>query len=628
MGNIIGSRGSIVIDVSLITDNKLFDQLTYHPDESVSTIEEVILKEHLRNDRKPIRFNHYPGKVPVRDLNSSKISRFLSVSGIVRKVTDPKPVMTKAYFKCMNCKREHIEVTQDEKKIKYPSEACRCGKSKWQIVPDRSEIVDYQSVKVQESPEGLVGGESAATVDVDITGDQVGLLTAGNRVVVNGVYRAYQKKKESLILSTYIECSSLEVDSSDFCSLVISDEEETKIVEMSTDPYVFDKIVGSIAPSIFGYEHLKEAVALQLFGGVTKDLGDGSRKRGDMHILLVGDPGIAKSQLLKSVYNLCPRAVLTSGKGSSTAGLTAAAVKDAEGQWALEAGAVVLADQGQLLIDEVDKMREEDRSSLHQAMEQQEISISKAGINVTLNSRCSILAAANPKLGRFDDMVDLAEQVDLVPTLLSRFDLIFLMKDIPDAAKDRKIAEHIISNTPKISDYTILRKYIAYAKKNVIPKLDNASRCLIVDYYTDIRSKCSRTKPVPLTARQFESLVRLCEASARSRLSQVIELKDAEIAVRVLDSCLKGVAYDAKTGQLDIDKAYNKTSKATRDSLGLLKEIVREYESKSEGYAKMKDVSEALMNKGYSLDSSMDLIERCMRQGVLMEPRHGLLRLV
>jgi len=563
----------IIVDVSLLP-NTLFDQLTYKPSRALSILAEVLVKE--RNNHSKIRFSNYPRKVPIKDCRASRIGQFVSVEGIVRNIESIVPVVTNAEFQCVKC-GNRVSLSQDKRSITYPN-PCLC-KGKWRLIPEFSETTDIQRMRLQETPEGLLGGETAAIVDVEVREDQCGRVTAGNRVVLNGILKAYQTKEQSLLLKTYIDGNFLELREKEFLSMDISDEEIDQIKSLSMSSDLVPQLVSAVSPSIYGVNNVKEALVLQLFGGVSKAEADGSRRRGDIHVLLVGDPGIAKSALLKSIINLCPRGLIVSGKGSSTAGLTASVVKDTSGQFTLEAGAVVLADQGQLIIDEIDKMGEEDRSALHQAMEQQEVSIAKAGICTTLQSRCSILAAANPKLGRFDDVVALAEQIDMPPTLLSRFDLIFLLLDHPCKETDRKIVDHIMMDRSVVLDRNLLRKYIAYSKQNIFPVFTDDAEIAIKEYYVRVRNLSSKggVKAMPLTPRQFEASRRLCEAAARMRLSPTVELSDAEMALRVLDSSLVSVAYDKETGTFDIDKMCNKMSMSSRKGAEMVTEIVRKH---------------------------------------------------
>lgn len=325
----------------------------------------------------------------------------------------------------------------------------------------------------------------------------------------------------------------------------LSEEDEEKIIELSKDPNIYDKIIKSTAPSIRGYRDVKEAIALQLFGGSAKQLEDETKLRGDIHILIVGDQGIGKSQILKYVSRLAPRSIYTSGKGTTGAGLTAAAVRDELGGWSLEAGALVLGDQGNVCVDELDKMRSEDRSALHEALEQQTVSIAKAGIMATLNSRCSVLAAANPKFGRFDSYKILAEQIDLPAPIISRFDLIFVIEDTPSREGDSELAEHILKiHKENTINYEIepelLRKYIAYARKSVNPSLTDEANEVLKEFYVNTRnSNPEEQGAVPITARQLEAIIRLAEASAKIKLKDVVEKEDAEKAVRLQMACLK-----------------------------------------------------------------------------------------
>ncbi|HJK49241.1 MAG TPA: minichromosome maintenance protein MCM, partial [Methanocorpusculum sp.] len=376
--------------------------------------------------------------------------------------------------------------------------------------------------------------------------------------------------------------------------------------------------------------------------------------------LLVGDPGIAKSQLLRYVIKLAPRGIYTSGKSASSAGLTAAAVKDdlGDGRWTLEAGALVLADKGIAAVDEMDKMQKDDRSSLHEAMEQQSISVAKAGINATLRTRCSLLGAANPKLGRFDEFTNISEQVNMPPSLLSRFDLIFIMKDKPDAVRDLNIANHILKShmagekimhhkkhpipgaddeyfkrelapvMPEI-DAVLLRKYLAYAKRNCFPMLTDEAKDILVQYYQSLRGVAiDSDKPVPVTARQLEALVRLAEASARVRLSDEISVDDAKRVVKIVDTCLRQVAYDPATGQIDIDKVATGISKSSRDMTRVLRETIKIL-SEGGGSAKLDKVIDTMVSQHhYGKEEVEKLLDRLKRQGDIITPRNDTVKLL
>jgi replicative DNA helicase Mcm len=441
----------------------------------------------------------------------------------------------------------------------------------------------------------------------------------------------------------------------------ITDEDKKEIIELSNAGDVYDKMVESMAPSIYGYEQQKLAIILQLFSGVTKHLPDGSRIRGDLHMLLIGDPGTGKSQLLQYTKNIAPRSIYTSGKGSSSAGLTAAAVRDDFGegqQWTLEAGALVLADQGVAAVDELDKMRSEDQSAMHQALEQQEISVSKAGINATLKARCSLLAAANPVHGRFDEYEPFAEQIDLDPPLISRFDLIFTVTDQPDEEDDRRLAEHIIrtnyagelrthrveNSTPDVSreqvenvtddvephiDDELLRKYVAYAKRSCYPTMSEEAKRAIRDFYVDLRVQGqSDDNPVPITARKLEALVRLAEASARIRLSDTVEKSDAERVIDIVRSSLEDVGVDPETGELDADIIESGTSKSQRDRIRNIKALISDVEEEYDEGAPREEVLERAEEMGMERSKAEHEIEKLRQKGDVYEPQTDHLRTV
>ena len=365
------------------------------------------------------------------------------------------------------------------------------------------------------------------------------------------------------------------------------------------------------------------------------------------------------SQMISYVEQIAPRSVYTSGKGSSAAGLTAAAVRDDFGdgqQWTLEAGALVLADKGIAAVDELDKMDSSDRSAMHEGLEQQKISVSKAGINATLKSRCSLLGAANPKYGRFDQYEPIGEQIDLEPALISRFDLIFTVTDEPDPEHDSRLAEHIIKtnyagelntqreNNPR-SEFTaeevenvteevapdidadLVRKYIAYAKRNVYPTMTDEAKEAIEEFYVDLRSKgADEDAPVPVTARKLEALVRLSEASARVRLSDTVDEEDADRVIKIVRDCLENIGVDPETGEFDADVVETGTSKSQRDRIKSIRELISDIEQEYDEGAPVEEVLERAGEVGMDADKAEKEIENLRRKGELYEPVQGHLR--
>lgn len=598
----------------------------------------------------------------IRDIRAQNMNRLVQVRGIVRKATDVRPKIEEAAFECQLCGTLN-RIPQSTGDFQEPHECQGCERQgPFQVNFDQSEFVDAQKLRVQESPEGLRGGETPQALDIHIEDDITGEVTPGDHVSAVGVLRLEQQgnqQEKSPIFDFYMEGVSVDIDEEQFEDMDITEEDKKEIVRLSTEDDIYEKMVASIAPSIYGYDQEKLAMMLQLFSGVTKQLPDGSRIRGDLHMLLIGDPGTGKSQMLGYIRNIAPRSVYTSGKGSSSAGLTAAAVRDDFGdgqQWTLEAGALVLADQGIAAVDELDKMRSEDRSAMHEALEQQQISVSKAGINATLKSRCSLLGAANPKYGRFDQYEPIAEQIDLEPALISRFDLIFTVTDNPDEEKDRNLAEHILTTnyagelttqqeemtslevtTDEIEEMTeqvdpeidaeLLRKYIAYAKQNCHPRMTEEARETIRDFYVDLRLKgTDEDAPIPVTARKLEALVRLAEASARIRLSDTVEAGDAERVVEIVRTTLQDIGVDPETGEFDADIVEAGTTKSQRDRIKNIKQLISDIEAEYDDGAPMDIVLERADEIGMDQSKAEHEIDKLKQKGEVYEPSTDNLR--
>ncbi len=953
------------------------------------------------------------------------IGSLVAVQGIVRKATDVRPKIVEAAFECQRC-GTMTYIPQSDAGFQEPHECQGCERQgPFRINHDQSEFVDSQTIRVQESPEGLRGGETPQAIDVYLEDDVCGQVTPGDHVSVAGVLHIEQQtsgNEKTALFDLYMDGVTVTIEDEEFEDMDISDEDVTEILELADNPDIYQKMIDSVAPSIYGYEQEKQAMILQLFGGVTKHLPDESRIRGDLHILLIGDPGTGKcirgdtkvtladgsrvpirqlveaelddpspvddgvyddaeftvpslasdgtltkrtatrvwkrgapeelirvrtasgreidvtpshplfvnaggefearradelavgaplavthdpvvatdggvtaatpstpsqrvttesvtsieridhdeewvydlevdgthsyvsngvvshnSQLLSYTQNIAPRSVYTSGKGSSAAGLcvtgdtlvhttdgirraddlvtpdipesvetetavereydlytydetagettvastshvwrmppkpcrrietasgieletsqntpvltcgddgpewtpiseieagdhvatptfdgversplideptesaderpaltdgavgstaesnlewdevvagvdtgekelydltvpetnnfvangvvthnTAAAVRDDFGdgqQWTLEAGALVLADKGVAAIDELDKMAEDDRSAMHEALEQQSISISKAGINATLKSRCSLLGAANPKYGRFDQYEPIGEQIDLEPTLISRFDLIFTVTDQPDPDHDARLADHILTtnyagelNTQQtemtnsevtrqqvenvqeevapVVDAELLRKYVAYSKRTCYPRMTDAARDAIQEFYVDLRSKgADEDAPVPVTARKLEATVRLAEASARVRLADEVTAEDAERVIDIVRSCLQDIGVDPETGEFDADVVETGTSKSQRDRIKGIKDLLREVdeEYEDEPGAPRERVMERADEVGMEASKVEDELEKLKTRGDVYLPDGDHIKLV
>ena len=610
-----------------------------------------------------VRVVELPMRVAIRDIRSDHIGTLIAVEGLIRKATEVRPKIVRAVF---HCPYEHETVVLQGEKFVEPSECddpdCSRKKGPFQLSREKSTFVDAQKVRVQESPENLRGGEQPQTLDVLVSDDLTGMVAPGDRVILTGVLRSYQRttyNMKSTFFDLVLDCVSIQIEDKEFEDIELTPEDIDAIKELASDPDIYKRVTQSISPSIYGYDEVKDAISLQLMGGVAKELPDGSRIRGDIHILLIGDPGIAKSQLLRYTVKLAPRGIYTSGRSSTSAGLTATAVKDefGDGRWTLEAGALVLADKGMAGIDEMDKMRSEDRSAIHEAMEQQTISVAKAGIMATLQSRCSLLGAANPKYGRFDRYDNIAKQINMPPALLSRFDLIFILTDQPSIERDSQISEHILKAhyagelemqrrhligseitredvasvmdviTPQIEP-ELLRKYIAYAKRNIYPLMSDEARAKLIDFYIGLRRQGEDPdSPVPVTARQLEALVRLAEASARIRLSNSITLDDVDRVIRIVTTSLEQVMKDPETGMLDADIISVGTSKSQRDRIHTIMSIIRELAEKYDGLAPRDEVVALGEEKGINKEKVEEMLSRLKSSGEVYEPTHGYVKL-
>ncbi len=1010
---IIQRKKSVCVDFPdlILFDKELADLLIEHPREIIYAASEALRQIILEKDPEfaksvktfHARFRKLSETIPLRRLRSQYIGKLIMIEGIVTRETPPKHFLKKMVFRCDNCGFE-VDVPQYYAVPVQPPKKCiRCG-GVLKLVQEKCEYIDWQKIIVQEKPEDLPPGQLPRSVEVILTDDLVDVVKPGDRVYVVGILdiNAYElKRTKPPVISSYIEANYVEAQQKEFAEVEITPEDQRVIEELARDPNIRERIIKSIAPSIYGLEDVKEAIACLLFGGVPKVYPDGVRVRGDIHVLLVGDPGTGKSQLLRFVARIAPRAVYTTGKGSSAAGLcvapdsvvytslgvvpiktiiekmfkkgyrelgngitislnpkkiyttsltedlklrieavtqyykvktrnivkivnslgkeikltpetkvlvydgnsiywkeahklnvgeyilevrklpsivngervvkylckvllnrvkiaigqlgeseycvssveilkdfirilpylyltseirnnriicrianrhvkdrfmnivyrlcnvfdikteehndciiievldrkllslikklvyyhtefgriinplitllpdnyikiflkefikiskylngkavievpskvfayqldilfkrigvlckvycrdssyvveilnsyddvvllsddvvatkvieisyedvndedvydftvsnshsfitnglvvhnTAAVVKDKlSGEFYLEAGALVLADMGVCVIDEIDKMDAKDRVAMHEALEQQTISIAKAGIVATLNARCAVLAAANPAFGRYLPNRTVAENVDLPVTLLSRFDLIFIIRDQPMLEQDKKVAEHVTTLhsgelPPEFRDIIppeLLRKYIAYARKYVKPRWTKEAKDIIMEFYINLRSKSSDpNSPIAITARQLEALIRLAEAEAKMRLSPLVEREDAERAIRLFEKFLKSVGIDIETGKIDIDIIMTGKPRSKQEKFAILRDIIAKLEEANGGKpVKIEDVIKEAENAGLDRQTVEQLINIMIKNGDLYMPRHGYIKRV
>lgn len=622
-------------------DPDLADYLLETPEEFLKAAEIAIEQFDMPGSAKNfvVRFAGLPEscRILIRNIRSKNLNKLLFVEGTVRNKTDVRPKVTAARFECPSCGNT-LSVLQLDKKFKEPSR-CSCGrKGKFRLIS--KELMDAQGLILEEIPEHLEGGAQPKRLNVFLKNDLVSPLSErrtnpGARIVVAGVTKEIPKFTNSGVQSTdfdiMLEGNSVISIDEDFSDIKISEEELKKIEELSRDRNLIRKLVNSAAPSIYGHEKIKEALILQLAGGIRKVRDDGIVTRGDIHILLIGDPGAAKSQMLKRMSLVAPRAKYVTGKGTTGAGLSASVVKDEFlGGWSLEAGALVLTNKGICMIDELDKMGKEDAWAMHEALEQQSISISKANIQATLRCETAVLAAANPKFGRFDPFDTVANQIDLPSTLINRFDLIFAIKDLPNKDIDEKMAKFILAmhqtnKTEPDLDNSLLRKYLSYARLNFHPKLTDSASDELKEYYLKMRASSADRgiKAVPISARQLEGLVRISESYAKLRLSDKVSKKDAQSAVEMMDYCLRQIAYDEETGTIDIDRIAASMPASQRNKIIAIKEILIEIENKLGKTIPLEDVVSAAKEKGLSEAEVEEAIQKLKNTGDIFEPKHG-----
>ena len=635
----------------LVTHPEIESKFNEEPDEILEAFSRAIkeiLQERFPKYAQKIeheiraRIANYPVQRSLRQINAEIIGKMTSVSGMVLRASEVKPLAKELVFICPIGHRTDVILEKGltiTTPIKCSNE--KCTHKELSLEPQSSRFIDVQFVRLQELPEDLPPGQLPHYLDITVKQDLVDDARPGDRVVLTGIVRIEQEKMSGVSKSNS-PLYRLRLDGNNVEFLggkgsktsrriqreEISPEEEKTIKSLSKSPDIYDRIIDSYAPHITGHRIIKESILLLMAGSTQRELQDGSKIRGDINIFLVGDPGTAKSEMLKFCARIAPRGLYTSGRGSTAAGLTAAVVRDVNGIFMLEAGATVLGDQGLVCIDEFDKMKDENRSALHEVMEQQTASIAKGGIVATLNARTSILAAANPMYGKYDPFKNITENVNLPIPLLTRFDLIFVVRDQPSKEKDEKIAKHIIDlHTPQgidsrsLIDSETLTKYVSYAKR-VDPILTKEAETKILDYYLKMRN-VDADDMITVTPRQLEGLIRLATARARLLLKNQVEEEDAQRAIDLLQNMFEDAGIDVNTGKVDLGVLQGKP-RSEVSKMQAFMEILQTLEGEpKKPVEESKLIDELVKTEKFTEEEARNIVRKMVREASIYESKPG-----
>lgn len=646
---------SLVVDYNLLyqSEEVLAYFLVEAPLEMLNTFDEAAkdyvysLYPHYHKIAQEIhvRISDLPLIEELRSLRQLHLNQLVRTNGVITSSTSVLPQLSMIKYNCMKCTFLLGPFYQSLEKEVKPQTCPECqSMGPFELNMEQTIYSNYQRITLQESPGKVPAGRLPRSKDAILMGDLCDTCKPGDEVDITGIY--YNNYDGSLntqngfpVFATVLQANHISKQEDKLSFQTLSDEDVKGIVELSKDEKIATRIFASIAPSIYGHEDIKRGIAMSLFGGEAKNPGGKHKLRGDINILLCGDPGTAKSQFLKYVEKTAHRAVYTTGQGASAVGLTAYVQKSpVTREWTLEAGALVLADKGCCIIDEFDKMNDADRTSIHEAMEQQSISISKAGIITSLQARCAILAAANPLGGRYNSALTFAENVDLSEPILSRFDILCVVRDTVDPVQDELLARFVttshIRNHPSNRDedeneYTeeaastltntfgvemipqdLLKKYIVYSKEKVHPKLNHMDQDKVARIYGDLRKESQNTGSIPITVRHIESIIRISEAHARMHLREYVNEDDVNMAVRIaIESFIDTQKFSiTKTMRRNFSKylTYNRDNNELL--LFLLKQLINDQLS----YQKHKS------------KSGMDIDEVTIKEDDFMDRARGL----
>lgn len=643
------SQNRLTIDFKKLIafDVDLGNYLLEEPDEALKACS--MAAQHIMDDLKEdfqirVRNSQRYNTTQINRIRSCHIGKMITVEGVLKKKSDVRAEIKSAKFECPACGHVLTVIQLDERKFVEPIK-CSCGrKAKFRLIG--KDEVDVFSVVVEEPTEIITGGTKLSQLKVlcraDLTNPNIErTLYQGVRVEITGLLKDFQVRTYGELtpkIDWYLEANYVKIFDESFFNIKWDDDDLERFNELASSENWLERLKKSIFYDIHGYEEECEGVILQMFGGVGKHR-EGAKVRGNFHILIIGDPGGAKSTILKIAQKFSPKAMYVAGTGVSGVGLTASAVKDELlGGYTLEAGALVLCSNGTLMLDELDKVNDEYKKSLHEPMAEETVSVSKANVQATLVSRTSILAAANPKHGSYSEYDSIYSQIDLTPTLINRFDLVYPVKESKLTSDDDylialKILGRIDTNEKKEPEFSreFVKKYISYSK-TIEPKMPEEIQVFIANKYKklkEIKRKMNNDgkQSIPVTGRNVDALRRIIESVARSRLHKVVTQEDAEVGYKKVIYCIEQVGIDPDSGEdMEVFSVNNTSTKCfkKKDMLARILHLIRDRTYGGKPPLEAEELIAILKSDGMDDEFKInEIINILKKNGDIMEPRPG-----
>ena len=581
-----------------------------------------------------VRWVNLPETTSLKKVSFRDVGSLIQARGVLLRVSAPEQVPVNAVFRCANESCGNlVEKPQNQRWFESPDVCPSCGCRKFNLDVRKTTYRERQTIRLHEARDEVQTSDIPRATLAFLWGSLINSVNPGDKVVLTGVpdIRQVEKADPEHRMELFVTVNSIKALNRDEENS-FTPEEAAEFEAKVREPSMLRELAQCIAPSIYGNEVVKEAIILELVSGVSKWVG-GDYKRGNIHILLAGDASTGKTTLIRAASSLSPRGIFSTGAGSSRAGMTAAVGRDKdEGGWTLDAGAMVLADHGLLAIDEFDKMKDEDRGAMHSAMESQIVAVNKAGFNTVLNAETSVLAACNPKMGRWNSSLTLLQNLNDFPeTLLSRFDLIFVFTDDRNKELEEKRAAHVglvmrgeAGIKPPL-EYAWVKRFLGYVRRGK-PTITEEVDERIKQFYTQMKEAGWESNTVSITQRQQEALYRLAGASAKLHLRGETALEDAETAIRIMAFSLKQVGVDPETGKPDINALYSGIPTSLRDKLTKIREVVdRLSKSNLTGQTADGDMLVSYLEENWKMSHGdiAKLLNTAQRENVIYQPRVG-----